>query len=211
MFAERLGRQLRKPTKGLWGWLAKQFFERNNAWLEEAAVGLCRIQPQSQVLELGFGPGLGLRAAADRLPGPGGKLYGLDYSEYMHSVASRRLRTEILAGKVRLFLGSVDRIPLEDSQLDTVYHCNCYYFWPDLSAGSREIHRVMKPGALMVTTFYLKYLESFAASGFLPNTNWKPEQYMEALRAAGFNDVRMEDRQHKGHTFQAIFAIANKP
>ena len=41
-----------------------QWFERNNAFVEGLAVSRCNIQPSDKVLELGFGPGLGLQEAA---------------------------------------------------------------------------------------------------------------------------------------------------
>ncbi|XP_078098537.1 putative methyltransferase YdaC isoform X2 [Mustelus asterias] len=207
---QRVTQQLGKPSQGLWGWLVNRFLEKKNRLLELNAVRLCDIQPESAVLELGFGPGLGLEEAVKYLTHPKGKLYGIDYSDYMHSVASRRLQADIRTGKVTLFLGSVEQIPLEDNVVDRVFHCNCYYFWPDLHAGSKEIHRVMKPGGLMVTTLNLEALEKIVAAGVLKGTQWPPEPYMEVLRDTGFVDVRMEDKQDKGRTFQAIFATANK-
>ncbi|XP_069797504.1 uncharacterized methyltransferase YdaC-like [Narcine bancroftii] len=210
MMTSCIAQQLEKPTAGLLGWLAKKFFERYNRVLEEGAVKLCDIQPDNVVLELGFGPGLGLQEAARRLTHPAGKLYGLDISEYMYNTASERLKAEIQAGKVTLFLGSVEHIPLGDSTLDRVYHCNCYYFWPDLRAGSREIHRVMKPGALMVTTLHLEGLQRAVAAGPLKDTKWQPELYMETLREIGFVNVYMEEQQMNGKPVHAIFATANK-
>ncbi|XP_038675973.1 arsenite methyltransferase-like isoform X2 [Scyliorhinus canicula] len=142
---KRLTQQLGKPSQGLWGWLVNRYLEKKNRFLEVNAVKLCNIQPESVVLEVGFGPGLGLQEAAKRITYPKGKLYGVDYSDYMHSVTSRRLQADIRTGKVTLFLGSVEHIPLEDNVVDRVFHCNCYYFWPNQRAGSKEIHRVMKP------------------------------------------------------------------
>ncbi|XP_067913085.1 uncharacterized methyltransferase YdaC [Heterodontus francisci] len=211
LLVDRLTQQLGKPTQGLWGWLVNRFLEKKNRFLETNAVKLCDIQPDSVVLEVGFGPGLGLLEAAKCLTDPRGKLYGLDYSDYMHSVASRKLQPDIQTGKVTLFLGSVEHIPLEDSMVDRVFHCNCYYFWPDLRAGSKEIYRVMKPGGLMVTTLNLESLERVVGAGFLKDAQWPPETYMEALRDTGFVDVCMENKEVEGISFQAIFTTANKP
>ncbi|MBN3323080.1 ERG6 methyltransferase, partial [Atractosteus spatula] len=71
--------------------------------------------------------------------------------------SSERTRAEIESGKVTLFNGNVMAMPLPDSSVDKVYHCNCYYFWPDLKAGTSEIHRVMKPGGLKCQTTQLFY------------------------------------------------------
>ncbi|XP_041083673.1 uncharacterized methyltransferase YdaC-like [Polyodon spathula] len=210
MLARKLTQQLGHPTQSLGGWLVTKFLERRNRALEERAVRLCEIQPDSTVLEVGFGPGLGLQEAVQYLTDPRGKLLGLDCSEYMHKVASERLRDHIASGKVRLFQGSVESIPLPACSVDKVYHCNCYYFWPDLRAGSAELHRVMKPGALMVTTLNMASLKEVVSCGVLQDKKWPPEPYMEALRSAGFTDVRLEEKQNKGRDFQAIFATAAK-
>ncbi|MBN3323081.1 ERG6 methyltransferase, partial [Atractosteus spatula] len=125
-------------------------------------------------------------------------------------LTNERMRAEIESGKVTLFNGNVMAMPLPDSSVDKVYHCNCYYYWPDLKVGTSEIHRVMKPGGLMVTTLRLSSTMKAASMNILLNDNWKPEVYMEALRATGFSDVRMEDKQDKKIAFQAIFATASK-
>ncbi|XP_023254710.1 uncharacterized protein LOC111649189, partial [Seriola lalandi dorsalis] len=181
-----------------------------NQVLEENAVRLSGIQPGDTVLELGHGPGLGLQSAAKLLTEPTGRLIGVDYSEYMHQMASERLKELVARGKVTLHHCDVAALPLADSSVDKVFHCNCYYFWPDLKKGSSEIHRVMKPGGLMVTSLRLSSVAALAAKRVFPGENWRPEAYMAALRESGFTDVRMEDKQHKHITFQAIYATALK-
>lgn len=107
---------------------------------------LSEIQPNETVLELGHGPGLGLQAAVQLLTGPGGKLLGVDYSKYMHNMATERMQEHIASGKVTLYCCDVAAMPLEDNSVDKVFHCNCYYFWPDPKAAVSEILRVIKPG-----------------------------------------------------------------
>ncbi|KAL4623831.1 hypothetical protein GN956_G18752, partial [Arapaima gigas] len=210
MLSSKFGQQLRCPTKSLMGWLATKFFKWHNSVLEENAVKLCRIRPDDTVLEVGYGPGLGLLAAAPLLFKPKGKLIGVDYSEYMYKMASEQTKDLIASGKVTLHLARVEAMPLEDSSVDKVFHCNCYYFWPDLKAGTSELRRVMKPGGLMVTTLRLKSLEIAASKGAFTVENWHPELYMEALQAVGFTNVQMEDKVDKGVSFQAILATATK-
>lgn len=107
---------------------------------------LCGISADDTVLELGHGPGLGLEAAAKLLSGSRGRVLGIDYSEYMHQVASEKLQDLIASGKVTLHHCDVASMPIAESSVDKMFHCNCYYFWPDLKKGTAEIHRVMKPG-----------------------------------------------------------------
>ncbi|XP_048840355.1 uncharacterized methyltransferase YdaC isoform X2 [Brienomyrus brachyistius] len=210
MLLSKLGKQLGRPTQSLAGWFITKTLVWHNRVLEENAVRLCGIRPDDTVLELGHGPGLGLVAAAPLLSGPKGKLIGVDYSEYMHQLATKRVKELIACGKVTLHHGSVAAMPIPDNSVDKVYHCNCYYFWPDLREGIQEILRVMKSGGLMVTTLRLQRLAYAASSGAIPPQNWQPETYMEALRASGFTDVHMEEMTDRGINFQAIFATASK-
>uniref|UniRef100_A0A8C4T5U9 Zgc:194242 n=1 Tax=Erpetoichthys calabaricus TaxID=27687 RepID=A0A8C4T5U9_ERPCA len=193
---------IRSPHVIIDSWLIKKYLERKNKILEENAVNLAQIQPNSVVLELGFGPGLGLQEAVHHLTDSKGKLYGIDYSEYMHKVATRRVQEQITSGKAQLLLGSVEKIPLPDSSVDRVFHCNCYYYWPDLKKCSAELHRVMKPGNLSVT--------QVVSQGLLRGKIWHPEHYMDALLATGFKDIRMEEMEDRDVKFNAIFATASK-
>ncbi|XP_036390218.1 uncharacterized methyltransferase YdaC [Megalops cyprinoides] len=210
MLANSLGQQLGRPTNSVAGWMVSKLIFWRNKVLEENAVRLCAIQPDDTVLEVGYGPGLGLEAAAPLISGPRGKLIGVDYSEYMYKVASKRMKDHISSGKVTLHHGNVVAMPLPDGSVDKVFHCNCYYFWPELRAGTSEIHRVMKPGGLMVTTLTLHRVAYLASKGVMPGENWRPEAFIEALLATGFTDIRLEDKADKGTTFQAIFATASK-
>ncbi len=102
MLPAKVCKQLGQPTYSLAGWLATKFFKWHNLILEEDAVKSCNIQPNDTVLELGHGPGFGLQAAAQLLTGPEGKLLGVDYSQYMHEMASKRMKEQISRGKAVL-------------------------------------------------------------------------------------------------------------
>ncbi|XP_066559809.1 uncharacterized protein LOC136749418 [Amia ocellicauda] len=210
MLAHKINQQLSHPSKSLAGWLATRFFLWHNKVLVKNAVKLLQIQPDDTVLEVGFGPGMGLRAAAPLLTGPKGKLFGVDYSEYKVSMASQRVRNHIASGKISLIRGNVLEMPLPDNSIDKIYHSNCYYYWPDLEAGTSELHRVMKPGALMVTTLIHSSIKKSASRNFLRGNNWQPELYMEALCATGFTDIRMQELMDESITFEAVFATASK-
>uniref|UniRef100_A0A3B4ECN9 Zgc:194242 n=1 Tax=Pygocentrus nattereri TaxID=42514 RepID=A0A3B4ECN9_PYGNA len=202
--------QLAWPTQSFSGWLATRFFKFHNHLLEENAVKLCDLQPDETVLEIGHGAGLGLQHVIHKLTGPQGRLLGVDYSEYMHRMASELMKEQISTGKVKLFFSDVAKMPIEDNIVDKVFHCNCYYFWPDLKRGAAEIHRVMKPGGLMVTTLRLDRVILFASKKIVTSENWRPEDYMDALESAGFINVRMENRKHKRIPYEAIYATVAK-
>nr|XP_032804900.1 arsenite methyltransferase-like [Petromyzon marinus] len=214
---ELLARQLCGPTRSAWGRVARRLFELRNAHLELEAAALSGLTPGLSALEVGFGPGLGLVAAC-RLLGPAGTLLGLERSEYMLDVAGARLKRLAakggpagqVAARAELMLGGVGgqgSVALDEASVDRVFHCNCYYFWPNLEEACAELFRVIKPGGLMVTTLNLASVRRTASYGALKYAyRWEPEPYLEALSQTGFVDVRMEDRQHGSKPFQAIFA-----
>ena len=135
-------------------------------------------------------------------------MYGIDYSEEMVKTARSHLKFEIASGKVEIELGDAASLPFPEASMDRIYHCNCYYFWPDLAQVAGELYRVLKPGGFMVTTLPLEDVRRAARGGYLDGAKSEPEPYMEALREAGFSDVAMEDMTHadgqKKKIFQAI-------
>ncbi|KAJ8388396.1 hypothetical protein AAFF_G00134220 [Aldrovandia affinis] len=179
-----------------------------NSNVMKNAVKLCRIQPSHMILEVGFGPGIGLQEATKFLTDPKGKLFGLDFSEYMHKVAKMRLATHLRAGNVHLLHGRVECIPLPDRCIDGVYHSNCHLYWPNKTAAAAELLRVMKPGARMVTTLDMALLRGGVQQGFFQGISVEPESYLEALVTVGFADVHMEDQWDGGENFQVIWATA---
>lgn len=68
-------------------------------------------------------------------------------------MAKERVKQYLETGKVTLHHCDVAAMPLKESSVDKVFHCNCYYFWPDLRKTALEIHRVIKPGILYILYF----------------------------------------------------------
>lgn len=59
---------------------------KGNASLENETVKHLNIQPDHKVLEIGFGPGIGLNAALETVKHSSGKVYGIDISEQIVSI-----------------------------------------------------------------------------------------------------------------------------
>lgn len=210
MAMERFAQSVKLPQKGFFGWLTRKLFERENGFLELNAVKLCDLNPNHQILELGFGPGLGLEAAYKQIKDGSGKVWGLDLSPYMLEVAGNRLKDAIDSGKVELCLGNVMEIPFEANTFDRVFHCNCFYFWPDFNKSVQEIYRVMKPESLMVTTINQASVEKAVERGVLKYGNPDVPHYMEILSKNGFSNVHLKEFDEHGKVYQVIFASVGK-
>ncbi|XP_035673552.1 uncharacterized methyltransferase YdaC-like [Branchiostoma floridae] len=207
-FKEAFSRHLRHPSTGPVGWLVKHILVRTNRYLEKEAARLLGIQPHDRVLEVGFGPGLGLQYALEHIGGDGrGKVYRLEISPEMIHSATKRLHRHIASGKLHLTLGNVMNLPYPDNSMDRIFHVNCYYFWDDLDQGCKELNRVLSPGGAMITTMDYKTLKlSIKRDLNAYADKYDPYAYMKSLEQTGFTGVRMEHLKDGVKDFEAIFA-----
>ena len=159
--------------KGALGRLGGQLMSRDR-WLPAWVLELLEIDPSDSVLEVGFGPGLGLQLAAIRAYQ--GKVAGVDPSETMLKMAQVRNRALIEAGHVEIHRGSVEKLPFKAATFDKAMTMNSLHLWSDPVAGLREIRRTLRPGgrmAVAITRF------SYAS----------PDKFEQHLMEAGFRDV----------------------
>jgi len=127
------------------GHLAGLVMRHGNTDMEQAAVEALKLHGAERVLEIGPGPGVGLRLLAERLPG--GHVSGLDPSPVM--VAQAR---GLLAGRpnVEIHRGEVPGLPWSKETFDAVISVNNLMLWPDPSAGLHALARVLQPGGQLV-------------------------------------------------------------
>ncbi|WP_246229064.1 class I SAM-dependent methyltransferase [Mycolicibacterium psychrotolerans] len=77
-------------------------------------------------------------------------VHGVEMSETMLTEAKRRFSDPIARGRLRLYSGRMESLPLEDSALDAIISTNTIYFVPDLAAAMSELVRVLRPGGRLV-------------------------------------------------------------
>ena len=116
---------------------------QRNRWV----VSLLGMQPDGQVLEIGFGPGL---AIAELARAGAGHVYGIDHSGVMLRQAARRNAAAIRAGRVTLIRASVDQLPPAlDGPFDAILAVNSLAFWPAPAQRLAELRRRLAPGGRM--------------------------------------------------------------
>ncbi len=138
-----LAGQLRNP-QGLAGRLAGAAMRLVNRQPNALAIEALGVRAADDVLELGFGPGEGLRKLA-RLA-PAGRIYGVDQSATMVAQASALNRAAILAGRISLRRGQFVETGLPDRSVDKILAVNVAYFWADGPAVLAELDRILRPG-----------------------------------------------------------------
>lgn len=147
-------RHFMKP-EGRVGKLFGTLMARKNALQTLTGVELFDVQTADHVLEIGFGPGVGIEALSAKAAD--GQVSGVDWSEAMVALASKRNWPAIADGRVELRQGSAVRLPYPDAQFDKVFEANSFHIWPDRNAALREIHRVLKPGGQLMLCLRMKH------------------------------------------------------
>lgn len=142
-------------------------------------IGLLGVQRGDHVLEVGYGPGIGLELAAVAV-GPSGFVAGIDPSEVMRQMALRRNNPASGRANLSILQASVDSIPLEPESFDHVFTMNSFQLWPDPAAGLKEIRRVIKPGGRLAIS-----LDRFSGVS-------DPDAVVSALVVAGFQQPKVE-------------------
>jgi ubiquinone/menaquinone biosynthesis C-methylase UbiE len=118
-----------------------------NADMERTVIDQLPLSGRERVLEVGFGPGVGLRLLARRLPE--GLVAGIDPSPVMIAQATRRVRRTSAAARLDLREGTVSSLPWDDGCFDAVCSVNNIQLWPSLEADLNEVRRVLRAGGTL--------------------------------------------------------------
>ncbi|KWX02123.1 hypothetical protein TH66_10355 [Carbonactinospora thermoautotrophica] len=178
--------------RGLLGRVAGWIMARANTANQEETAGPLGVLPGDRVLEIGYGPGRLVRLLAERTEAA--LIAGVDPSPVMLAQASRANRDAVRAERVDLRTGTAERLPFPDATFDRVVSVNNVQLWPDLAAGLKEVHRVLRPGGRLVISVH---------SGDSPKryerTLGLPEAELDRVRdelQALFREVTRHERIH---------------
>lgn len=136
------------------GWIMAQTNQATAAW----ALDLLDIRPDDAVLEVGFGPGVGIEIAAAQATD--GLVAGIDPSEAMIDAARERNREALDAGRVELRLGQAEDLPWPSGRFDKVLAVNTLPLWDDPDQGLAEIRRVLGDEGTVAIAFTPRFVDS---------------------------------------------------
>jgi ubiquinone/menaquinone biosynthesis C-methylase UbiE len=156
------------------------------AWV----IDLLHVQPSDKVLEVGFGPGVGIQLLTSSASA--GYVAGVDPSKEMVAQATTRNKKAIESGRVELRHGSAASLPFAGNTFDKALAINSMQVWPDAVAGLREMRRVLEPGGEV-------------ALGFTPNSGQPNSGLTDTLTAARFAKAHVVERD------KDFCALAIKP
>jgi ubiquinone/menaquinone biosynthesis C-methylase UbiE len=161
-------------------------------------VALASLKEGETVLDLGAGAGFDCFLASGKV-GPMGRIIGVDMTPEMVEKARDNARKGNYAN-VEFRLGEIENLPAGDNSVDAVISNCVINLSPDKKRVFAETFRVLKPGGrLMISDIVLlKELPDFirnsiqAYVGCVSGAMLKDE-YLKAVREAGFQDVKIID------------------
>jgi SAM-dependent methyltransferase len=153
---------------------------KRNLW----AVDLLEVRPTDCVLEIGFGPGVAIRALAHRTSA--GRVYGIDHSEVMVRQATARNRAAVKEGRVNLRLGSEAGLSTLGVLFDKVLIVNNFGMWSAPEQSLQNLRSVMPPGGRVAIVSQPR------CPGAAETTRRAGRVTAEKLRDAAFTAVRTE-------------------
>ena len=195
---KRLNAQFAHP-EGLLGRFVGMILALKNRERNAWTISMLDIQPDDQVLEIGFGPGQAIQEVAKLTPN--GFVAGIDLSDTMVMQASKRNSAAIRSGRVLLQQGSESPLPFEDNKFNKVFAVNSMQFWSNPIAGLQEVRRVLKPGGRVVITIQPMWAKTEE------EVQMVAEKLVFQLKQVGFKQVRLETRQIKPITTVSAIGI----
>ena len=159
-------------------------------------VALASLNEGEAVLDLGSGAGFDCFLASSKV-GTEGRIIGVDMTPEMIDKARKNAKHGGYEN-VEFRLGEIENLPAGDNSVDVVISNCVLNLVTDKGRAFRETFRVLKPGGRMMISdlVLLKGLPEVimnsieAYIGCLSGASMRDE-YLEAIRAAGFEDVRI--------------------
>lgn len=143
-------------------------------------VAFLALGKNDRVIEIGFGPGIGLETLAKTVSNGG--VVGIDPSELMHRLASERNKNDIIIGRTKLFKGTVEDLPFEDNYFNGAIAMDNMHFWDDPLKGLKELKRVLLPEAKLVCSF-------------TPSSGGTKRGWEEMFEKVGYVDFTIKENQ----------------
>ncbi len=165
--------------------------EKGHRPVGEQAIQRMRVPPDARVLDVGCGSGWASRLLAGFAIK--GRVTGIDISDEMIRIARESSRS---FPNVDFEIAIAERLPFNDNEFTHAFSMESLYYYRDIPRALKEIHRVLKPGGVLVAVVDL-YWENEATHQWIDTLNVPVEllsvdDYRSLFIDAGFINIRDE-------------------
>ena len=179
-----------KDNKGFWNRWAKRYdFAMSGDGRTYAQIVSCMKKVLSKymaVLELACGTGL----LSVRIAGSVKLLEATDFSEEM----IRQAKAKAHSSRLHFSVQDATNLPYAPGAFDAVVISNALHIMPEPEKALAEIRRVLKPGGILIAPTFTAAgslsgrmrIRLMELSGFKVFHKWTPKEYLDFLKANGF-------------------------
>jgi ubiquinone/menaquinone biosynthesis C-methylase UbiE len=187
MIKRFIAQQFRKPV-GFFGTIVGKLMAKGNLPAINETIKRLEISDTDTILEIGYGPGLGI--AQTLSSNAHCTMKGIDFSDLMYKIASKKNRAFIQNKRLELLKGDFLSFELPPNSFSKVFGVNVIYFWPDLSAAAIKIKHILKPSGKAV--LYMSHKDDLVKIGFTKSDIFYKHDIETALAAfknTGFSTI----------------------
>lgn len=159
-------------------------------------LALASLREGDIVLDLGSGAGFDCFLAANRV-GEKGRVIGVDMTPEMLEKARENARRGGYSN-TEFRLGEIENLPVADNYVDVIISNCVINLSPDKNRVFREAYRVLKPGGRLIISDIVLLMDlpveiknSLAAYVSCVAGALTKEEYLRAIREAGFREVKV--------------------
>lgn len=202
-----IGKQMQYP-RGVFGKILFAWMTRMTIAHARWTVDLMDIQPNDDIVEIGFGNGANIKLLLQRAVR--GSVTGAEISDTAIEMASNKNAKAISEGRVKLHKAAGNALPFETGVYDKACTVATAYVIEDPGEVFKEMYRVLKPNGRAAVTFpvrenFIKF-KPVGTEGFYLH---ELAQLEKAFRDAGFVNCRTEDNDRV--RFGAHCMLGEKP
>jgi ubiquinone/menaquinone biosynthesis C-methylase UbiE len=187
MIKHFIAKQFRQPS-GFFGSIVGRLMSNGNLPAIVETIQRLGIEDTDTILEIGYGPGRGIQEILTK--NAYCTMKGIDFSDLMYTVATKRNRKFINNNRLELLKGDFLSFGLPENAFSKVFGVNVIYFWPDLVLAATKIKKILKPGGK--TVFYMSHKDDLVKIGFTKSSIFSKhdiEKVLGAFKQAGFSKV----------------------
>jgi ubiquinone/menaquinone biosynthesis C-methylase UbiE len=159
--------------------------EKSHWDITRQMLDLMDVGERDNIIDMGCGVGWATRVLAQRASR--GLVLGVDLSDRMITQAYREYRNPPNAF---FLVADASGLPCPGSFFNALFSVESIYYYPDLNAAFKEVHRVLQPGAkaFFLTNYYKEniYSHIWAKHIDIPVQLLDAAEYINQLQKAGF-------------------------